>query len=168
MRFEHVSIGSVCHTLPPEVVTSAQIEESLRPVYERLSLPEGRLELMTGIRERRFFPRGTRPGKISAETANRAIDASGIDRRHFGALIHGSVCRDQLEPATASFVHHETGLPGSAFVCDLSNACLGLLDGIVLVADMIELGQIRAGIAVGTEDGRALVESTIDSLLTDS
>jgi 3-oxoacyl-[acyl-carrier-protein] synthase-3 len=33
---------------------------------------------------------------------------------------------------------------------------------------MIELGQIRAGVVVGTEDGRALVEGTIDSLLADA
>jgi 3-oxoacyl-[acyl-carrier-protein] synthase III len=165
MRYRHVSIAAVCHTLPPEVVTSAEIEARLRPVYERLGLPEGRLELMTGIRERRFFPRGTRPGQVSAETAARAIDSSRIDRSHFGAIVHGSVCRDQLEPATASFVHHAAGLPQSAFVLDVSNACLGLLNGIILLADMIELGQIRAGVVVGTEDGRALVEGTIESLL---
>jgi len=168
MRYQHVCIEAVCHTLPPEVVTSAEIEGRLRPVYERLGLPEGRLELMTGIRERRFFPRGTRPGQISAQTARRAIDESGIDRGSFGALVHGSVCRDQLEPATASFVHHAAALPGTAFVFDISNACLGLLNGVVLIADMIELGQIRAGVAVGTEDGRALVENTIDSLLANA
>ncbi|HEV3299905.1 MAG TPA: 3-oxoacyl-ACP synthase III [Planctomycetaceae bacterium] len=165
MRYRHVSIAAVCHTLPPEVVTSAEIEARLRPVYERLGLPEGRLELMTGIRERRFFPRGTRPGQVSAETAARAIDRSQIDRSHFGALVHGSVCRDQLEPATASFVHHGAALPQSAFVLDVSNACLGLLNGMILLADMIELGQILAGVVVGTEDGRALVEGTIESLL---
>jgi len=168
MRYQHVSLAAVCHTLPPEVVTSSEIETRLRPVYERLGLPEGRLELMTGIRERRFFPRGTRAGQISAETARRAVDVSGIDRRHFGALIHGSVCRDQLEPATASYVHHQAGLPASAFVCDISNACLGLLNGMILVADMIELGQIRAGVIVGTEDGRHLIESTIESLLSNA
>ena len=165
MRYQHVSLEAVCHTLPPDVVSSSEIEARLRPVYERLGLPEGRLELMTGIRERRFFPRGTRPGQISAETARRAVDMSGIDRRHFGALIHGSVCRDQLEPATASYVHHRAGLPANAFVCDISNACLGLLNGAILVADMIELGRIRAGVIVGTEDGRPLVEGTIESLL---
>jgi acyl-CoA:acyl-CoA alkyltransferase len=165
MRYRHVCIEAVCHVLPPEVVASAEIEARLRPVYERLGLPEGRLELMTGIRERRFFPRGTRPGQVSAEVAARAIDVSRIDRSHFGGLVHGSVCRDQLEPATASHVHHAAGLPQSAFVLDVSNACLGLLNGMVLLADMIELGQIRAGVAVGTEDGRALVEGTIQSLL---
>jgi 3-oxoacyl-[acyl-carrier-protein] synthase-3 len=136
-------------------------------VYERLGLPEGRLELMTGIRERRFFDPGTRPGMISAGTARRAIELSGIDPQDFGALIHGSVCRDQLEPATASFVHHASGLPAGALVLDISNACLGLLNGMLHIADMIELGRIRAGVVVGTEVGRPLVEGTIGRLLSD-
>jgi len=166
MRYQHVCIEAVCHVLPPDVVTSVQIEDRLRPLYERLGLPEGRLELMTGIRERRFFPVGTRPGQISADVARRVIDAAGIERSHIGALVHGSVCRDQLEPATASFVHHAADLPTSAFVFDVSNACLGLLNGMILVADLIELGRIRAGIVVGTEDGRSLVENTVESLLS--
>ncbi|MFM7920049.1 MAG: 3-oxoacyl-ACP synthase III, partial [Planctomycetaceae bacterium] len=53
-------------------------------------------------------------------------------------------------------------------MCDLSNACLGLLNGVLLIADQIELGRIRAGIVVGTETGRDLVEGTIDSLLQDT
>ncbi len=165
MRYQNVCIEAVGHLLPPQVITSAEIEEQLRPVYERLSLPEGRLELMTGIRERRFFPSGARPGQISAQVACRAIDQSGLDRRHFGALIHGSVCRDQLEPATASYVHHAAQLPQSALVLDVSNACLGLLNGMLWVADLIELKRIRAGVVVGTEDGRPLVEGTIAALL---
>jgi 3-oxoacyl-[acyl-carrier-protein] synthase-3 len=46
----------------------------------------------------------------------------------------------------------------------LSNACLGLLNGVVQVANMIELGQIRAGLIVGTESSRSLVETTIAEL----
>ena len=167
MRFHHVCVEAFAHTLPDEVVTSAEIEERLAAVYERLELPPGRLELMTGIRERRFFPPGTRPGEISARTATAAVEASGIDRRHFGLLVHGSVCRDQIEPATASSVHHAAGLPPEALVLDISNACLGLLNGMQVLANMIELGQVSAGVVVGTEDGRDLVEATIDSLLAD-
>jgi 3-oxoacyl-[acyl-carrier-protein] synthase-3 len=167
MRYQHVCVEAIACTVPPHVVTSEEIEARLRPVYERLRLPEGRLELMTGIRERRFFDPGTRPGVISANTARRAIELSGLPSRHIGALVHGSVCRDQLEPATASFVHHAAGLPADALVLDISNACLGLLNGMLHVADMIELGRIRAGVIVGTEIGRPLVEGTIDRLLTD-
>ena len=48
---------------------------------------------------------------------------------------------------------------------DLSNACLGVLNGMLYVADLIEAGRIAAGVAVGTETGRDLVEGTIESLL---
>ena len=165
MRFRHVCIEAFAHTLPPHVVTSEDIEQQLGPVYERLRLPEGRLELMTGIRERRFFDPGTLPGAMSSQTASAAIEASGLDRQHIGALVHGSVCRDQMEPATAAGVHYESALPSGAMILDVSNACLGLLNGMLTIANMIELGQIRAGIVVGTETGRGLVEGTIDSLL---
>jgi 3-oxoacyl-[acyl-carrier-protein] synthase-3 len=167
MHYHRVSLESFGYTLPDEIVTTAELERRLAPLYERLRLPEGRLELMTGIRERRFFPAGTRPSTVSIASARRAIDQSGIDRQHFGALVHGSVCRDFLEPATACRVHHGLDLPGDAMIYDVSNACLGLLTGMIQVANMIELGQIRAGLVVGTECGRELVENTISRLNSD-
>ncbi|MCA9057670.1 MAG: 3-oxoacyl-ACP synthase III [Planctomycetaceae bacterium] len=167
MRYQHVCVEAVAHVEPPHVVTSEEIEQRLAPVYERLNLPAGRLELMTGIRERRFFDPGTLPGSISAHTARLALDASGLPGDRIGALIHGSVCRDRMEPATATGVHANVGLPDDCLVMDVSNACLGLLNGMILIADQIELGRIQAGIVVGTETGRNLVEGTIDSLLQD-
>jgi 3-oxoacyl-[acyl-carrier-protein] synthase III len=167
MRYEHVCIEAVAHTLPPHVVSSEEIERQLAPMYERLSLPAGRLELMTGITSRRFFDAGTKPGSISALTAQKVLSKSAVDPQCIGALVHGSVCRDQMEPATAASVHAALQLPAAALVLDVSNACLGLLNGILMVADMIELGRIRAGIVVGTETGRSLVEATIATLLKD-
>ncbi len=118
--------------------------------------------------QRRFYAAGTLPSTISIQSARRAIEASGIDPAHFGALVHGSVCRDFLEPATACRVHHELGLPDDCVIYDVSNACLGLLNGMVQVANMIELGQIRAGVVVGTESGRNLVEGTVRMLNADT
>jgi 3-oxoacyl-[acyl-carrier-protein] synthase-3 len=168
MRYQNVCLESIAHTLPEEIVSSEEIEIRLEPLYSRLRLPQGRLELMTGIRERRFWPPGMPVSEKSILTAEKAIAQSGIEKKHFGALIHGSVCRDFLEPATASGVHHGLGLPRGCAVYDLSNACLGLLNGAVQIANMIELGQIRAGVVVGTESGRALVENTIRQLNTDT
>ncbi len=164
MRYENVCLEGFGYTLPELVVTSAELEEWLKPVYERLRLPAGRLELMTGIRERRFWHPGTRASTKSIESAERAIAATQIDRSLIGALVHGSVCRDHLEPATACRVHHELGLRGDCQIFDVSNACLGLLNGLLLVANMIELGQIRAGLVVGTENSRPLVEATVCEL----
>jgi 3-oxoacyl-[acyl-carrier-protein] synthase-3 len=164
MRYRHVAIDSFGYVLPDDVIISTELESRLSPLYERLRLPEGRLELMTGIRERRFWPAGMLPSEKSVESAEKAIRAAGIDRRRIGALIHGSVCRDFLEPATACSVHHHLQLPAECMVYDVSNACLGILNGIVQVANMIELGQIEAGLIVGTEGSRQLVETTIDWL----
>ncbi len=167
MRYQNVCLESFAHTLPSEIVSSDQLEAWLEPLYNRLRLPEGRLELMTGIVQRRFWKPGTLPSEKSVESAEKAIRAAGVDKSQIGALIHGSVCRDYLEPATACGVHQRLGLPGECLVCDLSNACLGLLNGVIQVANMIELGQIRAGVVVGTESSRSLVETTVQRLNTD-
>jgi 3-oxoacyl-[acyl-carrier-protein] synthase-3 len=167
MHYQNVCLESLGYTLPDEIVTSDEIERRLAPLYRRLRLPEGRLELMSGIRERRFWPRGMRPSEKSIESGRRAIQSAGIDPREIGCLIHGSVCRDYLEPATACSVHHALGLPEECLVYDVSNACLGMLNGMLQVANLIELGQIRAGLVVGTEDSRSLVKSTIDALNRD-
>jgi 3-oxoacyl-[acyl-carrier-protein] synthase-3 len=168
MRYSNVCIEGLAYSLPAEVVTSAEIEAWLEPLYRRLRLPEGRLELMTGIRERRFWPAGMLPSEQSITTANRLLDGAGIPREAVGALIHASVCRDYLEPATACGVHHATGLPPECAVYDVSNACLGILNGMVQVANLIEMGQIRAGLVVGTESARPLVENTIRTLNEDT
>jgi 3-oxoacyl-[acyl-carrier-protein] synthase-3 len=64
-------------------------------------------------------------------------------------------------------VHHELGLPAECLIYDVSNACLGVLDGMLQVANMIELGQIRAGLVVGTESAHPLVEATVAALNAD-
>ena len=167
MRFQNVCIESLGYVLPEELLSSDEIERRLAPLYQRLRLPEGRLELMTGIRERRLWPRGTRPSEMSIESGKKAIKTARLAPREIGALIHGSVCRDFLEPATACGVHHALGLPEECLVYDVSNACLGMLNGMLQVANMIELRQIRAGLVVGTEDSRQLLESTIAQLNRD-
>ena len=167
MRYRNVCLEAFGYTLPEEVVTSEQIETALEPLYRRLRLPAGRLELMTGIRERRFWPRDMLPSEKSVESAEKAIAAAGLEKREIGALIHASVCRDYLEPATACGVHHRLGLNRDCLIYDVSNACLGVLNGMLQIANMIELGQIRAGVVVGTEGSRQLVETTIEQLNAD-
>lgn len=168
MRYQHVCLESFGYSLPPEVISSDEIERRLEPLYARLRLPTGRLELMTGIRERRFWPRGTLPSDVSIASGRLAMEAAGFEASRIGALVHGSVCRDHLEPATASRVHHELGLPAECQVYDVSNACLGLLNGMLQVANLIELGQVEAGLVVGSEGSRQLVETTIDALNRDT
>ncbi len=165
MRFENVCIESLAVALPEEIWTSAQIEERLRPLYERLKLPAGRLELMTGIRERRMWPAGTRPSDASAAAGKAVLAKSKLSAAQVELFIHAAVSRDMLEPATASFAHRKIGLPGTVQIFDVSNACLGFLNSLTVAAGLIESGQIKCALVVAGENGRPLVEQTLSTLL---
>lgn len=166
MKFSHACIESLATVLPEETWTSAAIEERLRPLYERLKLPAGRLELMTGIRERRQWPAGTKPSDASAKAGKAVLQRSGFKPEQVEAFIHCAVSRDMLEPATASFAHHQIGLGAHCQIFDLSNACLGFLNGLVALGAMIDSGQIKCGMIVAGENGRPLVDQTVQHLLT--
>ena len=165
MLFKRVCIEGFGVELPPIVLSSAEIERRLEPLYRKLKLPEGRLELMSGIRERRLWEPGTRPSQGSARAGAKALAASGVDAAQMDCLLHTSVSRDYMEPASASFVHRSLGLPADAVIYDLSNACLGFMNGMLTLANMIELGQVERGLIVAGECSRTLVESTIEGLL---
>jgi len=164
MKFSQIYIESLAVALPDEVLTSAEIEHRLAPLYERLHLPEGRLELMTGIRERRLWPAGTRASDASAQAGRATLAKSRIRAEQIELYIHAAVCRDMLEPATAAFAHRKIGLSPSCQIFDLSNACLGFLNALTLAASMIEAGQIRAALITCGEDSRPLVEQTLRTL----
>ncbi len=167
MHYTNVCLNSFGFELPPNEVSSVALEERLLPVYERLKLPAGRLELMSGIQTRRFWNRGTRPSQAAALAGRKALEASGVRPDDIDCLIFTSVCRDMMEPATASFVHHALDISPSCQVFDISNACLGFLNGMIVLANMIELGQVRRGLIVAGETAEDLVESTIRHLLSD-
>jgi 3-oxoacyl-[acyl-carrier-protein] synthase-3 len=168
MLFENVCIEGLGYHLPENCITSSELETRLAPLYERLKLPLGRLQLMSGIEERRFWDEGVFPSEVAAIAGKKAIESSDIESKDIGCLISASVCRDFLEPSTASIVHNRLELPEESFVFDVSNACLGVLNGMCIVANMIDQGTIKAGLIVSGENGGPLVNNTIENLLSRS
>ncbi len=167
MKYTRVCLQSFGYELPPVELTSNDIEQQLAPVYERLKLPPGRLELMSGIKNRRFWHKGTRPSQAATLAGEKALANSAISRDDIGAMFFTSVSRDMMEPATASFVHRRLGLKPECLIFDISNACLGFLNGMTTMANMIELGQIKAGLVVAGETAEGLMESTLAHMLSD-
>lgn len=167
IRYSRVCLDTFGYELPPLILTSEEIENRLAPVYQRLKLPQGRLELMSGIKERRLWHAGTRPSEAAAKAGMNVLTRGNIDPDEVECLIFTSVSRDMMEPATASFVHNELNLPESCLIFDISNACLGFLDGMVMLANMIELGQVKSGLVVSGETAEELLDSTIRTLVAD-
>ncbi|MDM8554421.1 3-oxoacyl-ACP synthase III [Desulfococcaceae bacterium HSG7] len=165
MRYSKVYIESFGYELAPYIVTSDDIEKRLEPLYQALHFQKGQLESLTGICERRFwtpeFP--IEEGAILA--GQKAINASAVPVQDIDTLIYGGVCRENLEPAAACAIAHGLNLNPETQIYDVSNACLGVINGIIQIANAIELKQIRAGLVVSCESARKIVDHTIERML---
>jgi len=62
-------------------------------------------------------------------------------------------------------IAHRLGLPPDNQIFDLSNACLGVLNGMLQIAGAIELGHIRAGMVVSCESSRPIIDVSVRRLL---
>jgi 3-oxoacyl-[acyl-carrier-protein] synthase-3 len=164
MNYTRVSIASFGYMLPPNVVSSEDLEQRLAPMYAALKIQKGQLEAITGIRERRYWDPGFQLHQGAAQAGRKAIETSGISPDRIGMLIYAAVCRENLEPASACAVAEALGLSPECLIYDVSNACLGVLNGMVNVANAIELGQVRAGLVVACESAREIVDLTIERL----
>ena len=167
MKYTRVAMDAIGYELAPVVVTSDELEERLQPVYEALRMPVGQLESLTGISERRWWESGYPLSTGATAAAQKALEASGVSAKDLGVLVYTGVNRENFEPATACKIAFELGLRGDVAVYDVSNACLGLLNAIVDIANRIELGQIRAGMAVSCETAREINDVMIERMLDD-
>ncbi len=164
MKYTKVFVEAIGYELPPSVVTSAELEARLESAYRALHVQPGQLEALTGISERRWWAPDTPLSRGAITAARSALESSSVQSGDVDALIYAGVCRESFEPATACRVADGVGVSASAAVYDLSNACLGVLNGMLDIANRIELGQIRAGLVVSCESAREIVSTIIDEL----
>ncbi|MEM7166144.1 MAG: 3-oxoacyl-ACP synthase III [Planctomycetota bacterium] len=165
MKYDNVFIDAIGYELAPVVVTSEELEERIAPVYEKLRIAPGQLPVLTGIEERRWWEPDTPLSTGAIAAAQQALEKGGVSGRDLGAVIYAGVCRESFEPATACRVADAVGVDPSAAVFDISNACLGVVNGILDVANRIELGQIRAGLVCSCESAREINDVIIAQLL---
>jgi acyl-CoA:acyl-CoA alkyltransferase len=165
MRYSRVYIESVGYELAPIVVTSTELENRLQPMYDALHIAPGQLEALTGIRERRWWKPNTPVSHGAIAAAKKSLQERNISPEDIGAVVYAGVCREHFEPATACQVAAALGVKGNAAIYDTSNACLGVLNGVLDIANRIELGQIRAGLVVACESSREINEIMIKQMV---
>jgi 3-oxoacyl-[acyl-carrier-protein] synthase III len=163
-RFTNTAILTVQTADAARVVTSAELDDRLSDTYKQARLRPGMLERLVGIRERRWWPDGVTFVDGAAMAGAKAISESGVDPSDIGLMVNTSVSRQHLEPSTATAVHHALGLPTSCQNFDVTNACLGFVNGMELAGAMIDAGFVDYALVVNGEDSRAVQELTIDNL----
>jgi acyl-CoA:acyl-CoA alkyltransferase len=163
-RFANTAVLTVQTVDASQVITSDFLDQRLADTYRRVGLRPGLLERLAGIRERRWWAEGVSFVDGAAMAGAKAISGSGIDPADIGLMVNTSVSRHHLEPATAVAVHDALGLPPSCQNFDVTNACLGFVNGMELAASMIEAGFIDYALVVDGEDARTVQETTMDRL----
>lgn len=165
MPFHNVAIAGLAHLDAPVRVSSAEIMEKLAPTFERLKMPTNILEGIAGIRARHLWNGPTSPSSVAAAAAIEAMMDAAIDVGQLGLLINTSVSRDYLEPSTASIVAGKLGVSSTCQNFDLSNACLGFLNGMDMAARFIEAGEVDYALVVDGETAEKVYEMTMQRLL---
>ena len=163
MRYNRVHLESIGYELAPVVVSTAELEARLTPFLAAHGFPAPRLDLLTGISERRWWEPNDTLSRGATAAAKHALGKSNVHPKDIGTVIYAGVCREQYEPATACAVANNLDIKPHT-ILDVSNACLGVLNGIVQVANQIELGQTKAGLVVSCESAREINDATIDKL----
>ncbi len=164
--FEHhdvalLAVTAIEATVP---VPSSSFDEQLRPTLRRLRLPRGLLGRVAGVHERRWWDAGTTFDDAAIAVGAKALAEAGVDGDDVGLLVNTSVTRTHLEPSVASRIHDGLGLPSRAQNFDLTNACLGFVNGLTLAAQLIDAGQVDYAVVVDGEDPQPTQEATIRRL----
>ncbi len=166
MKYSKVFIESFGYELAPNIITTENLEKRLSPLFETLDFGPGLIEALTGIKQRRFWDEDHTLAEHAATAAQKALDEAEINSEQIDTLIFCGVGQDGFEPATSCAVADQINVGEDCNVFDVKNACLGVVSGIIQVANQIELGQIKAGLVVSCETSRQIVESTIEEINT--
>lgn len=165
MRYKNVFLNSLGYVLPEEVMSTQQLESRLAEVYDLFNIEHGQLEAMTKIKNRRFWPKDSNLVNSIGDAARQALSKANLNKQTIGMLVCCSVYRENLEPANACAIANELELSSNTVLFDISNACLGAINGLFQVANAIELEQIQAGMVVCAESSREIIECMIEEIL---
>ena len=164
MLFQHVAIAGLAHIDAPRRLSSAEINERLRPTLERLGIRIDVLGEVAGIHSRYLWEDDVQASDVATLAGVKALADAGIDPDKVGLLVNTSVSRDYLEPSTASIVSGNLGLPDTCQNFDVANACLAFINGMDIASRMIERGEIDYALIVDGETADLAYEKTLERL----
>lgn len=113
------------------------------------------LERVSGVRYRRRCAPGEDSFSMATAAARGALDNSRYDAADLDVIISCSITRIRdgeftVEPSFALMLRNELGAAG-AIHFDVSNACAGMLSGVLVLDRMIRAGIVKRGLVVSGE-----------------
>ncbi|MFI1918945.1 3-oxoacyl-ACP synthase III family protein [Nocardia sp. NPDC020380] len=113
------------------------------------------LERVSGVRHRRRCAPDEDSFSVAAAAARSALDNSRYDAADLDVIISCSITRIRdgeftVEPSFALMLRNELGA-ADAIHFDVSNACAGMLSGVLVLDRMIRAGIVKRGLVVSGE-----------------
>ncbi len=130
-------ISGIGAYLPEQIVTS---EELMREAQcRKFGVQETFISRAIGIKRRRFASDEESFADLAINASREAIKDAAIDPRDIDMVLFCGIDRDCPEPSTAHTVQKELGAL-NAECLDISNACLGALNGLSIANAYIGVG----------------------------
>lgn len=133
---------------PDQMVTSKELEAEIKKI--RPNLPPLDIEAVIGVRERRVASDSQSVVDMAVAACEKLLQRNKIPASMIDTVIYTSVSREYLEPATAILVCERLKID-RAKAFDVTNACLGFVDGWMLGDALIQSKRSRIVLVVGAE-----------------
>lgn len=141
-RARILSVGSF---VPQNTLTNKDIEKIV-------NTSDDWIVARTGIRQRHIVAKDekTNAYELGAKAATQALARSGLNAEDIDGIICATFTPDYFFPATACKIQHLLGCK-NAFGFDVSAACSGFVYALSVARAMIDSGQYKTILVVGTE-----------------
>ncbi|MBJ7540041.1 3-oxoacyl-ACP synthase III family protein [Marinomonas transparens] len=142
---------------PRQIVTSQELMREIKS-EENFGIAENWINEVCGIDERRVASAEELPSILAIRAAENALQDSGVQPSEIDAVIFCGISREWLEPSVAHKVQHEMGCT-NAICFDVSNACHGFMNGILLADNLMQCSDATHVLVVAGEN---LTDITFD------
>ena len=137
-------IAGVGHYVPPNVVTSEELEK-------KLDLPNGWVEMHCGVKERHFADKEEIPSDMAVRAIKKTLTSAEMTIDEIGLIIFTSTCRDRAIPSTAAIIQYKLGAKKHIPTFDLNSVCVSFLMGFDIARTYIENGVYKNVLVVSAE-----------------
>ncbi|MFT8980087.1 beta-ketoacyl-ACP synthase III [Gluconobacter oxydans] len=149
-----VRLTGVGGYLPRDVVTNDDLARKFG-----IETSDEWIRTRTGIGQRRIASGDETTSSMAAEAARQALEYAGVDASQVDAVLVATATPDQVFPAVAVQVQARLGMT-AGFGFDISAACSGFVYALATATALIQSGQAKKVLVIGSEVFSRLLDWT--------
>ncbi|MFD1914371.1 beta-ketoacyl-ACP synthase III [Halodurantibacterium flavum] len=143
-------VRGVGHYLPERIVPNAEFED-------RIDTSDEWIRTRSGIERRHFAAEGETTSDLATHAARAALADAGMDATDIDAIVLATSTPDFTFPAVATIVQGNLGMT-SGFGFDVQAVCAGFVFALANANAMIQTGQARRVLVIGSETFSRIME----------